>query len=283
MSLLDRLKKLPADRLAAERARLIYLALAELSRRYSGDVPEPAAAAGRLTPYEHRVFSQNGEDGVIAELVRRVGAPGRWFVEFGGGLGVDGNCLFLADVLGWDGLFIEPAAEWHAKLAAKYEPNPRVRVLPDPVTPANVEALFERGGVPEEPDVLSIDVDGNDYWIWEAIESYRPRIVVIEYNPALDPGRRLVQRLDPSPGAYDGSDDFGASLGALRALGEGKGYRFVHTDLTGTNAFFVRADLPADPALPDDPPVFAANIWLAGREHARSDRASIIDLDAAQS
>jgi len=283
MSLLDRLKKVPADRLAMERARLIYLAIAELSRRYSGDVPEPAASAGHLTPYEHRVFSQNGEDGVIAELVRRVGAPGRWFVEFGGGLGVDGNCIFLADVLGWEGLFIEPAQHWHEALARKYAPNPRVRVLSDPVTPTNVEDLFARGEVPSEPDVLSIDVDGNDYWIWEAIENFRPRIVVIEYNPALDPARRLVQRLDPSPGAYDGSDDFGASLGALRALSEQKGYSFVHTELSGTNAFFVRADLPADPPLPEDPPVFAANIWLAGRTHAPSDRASIIDLDAAPS
>jgi hypothetical protein len=128
--------------------------------------------------------------------------------------------------------------------------------------------------------VLSIDVDGNDYWIWEAIESYRPRIVVIEYNAQLDPARRLVQRLDPSPGAYDGSDDFGASLGALRELGERKGYRLAHTELTGTNAFFVRADLTADPPLPEDPPVFATNIWLAGRTHAPSERASITDLDA---
>jgi hypothetical protein len=133
----------------------------------------PAGTTRRFPPYtpararsfELRVFSQNGEDGVIAELVRRTGAPGRFFVEFGIGSGGEGNCVFLADVLGWSGLFMEPDPDAHAALTRKFEGHPGVATLHATVTPENVEELFERAGVPAEPDVLSIDVDGNDYWI----------------------------------------------------------------------------------------------------------------------
>ncbi len=112
------------------------------------------------------------------------------------------------------------------------------------VTPTNIEEIFSRAGVPAEPDVLSIDIDGGDYWIWEAIANYRPRVVVVEYNSTIDPGRRLVQPRERT--SWDGTDFFGASLAALRALGESKGYRLVHTELTGLNAFFVREDLAGE-------------------------------------
>ena len=90
----------------------------------------------------------------------------------------------------------------------------------------------------------SIDVDGIDLGIWRALSIARPRLVVIEYNAALDPAAALVQPLEP-PREWDGTDFFGASLGALRRVGREKGYRLVHTDVTGVNAFFVREDLAA--------------------------------------
>src|SRR4051794_4517235 len=134
------------------------------------------------------------------------------------------------------------------------------------VTPANVEALFAAHDVPVESDVLSIDVDGTDYWIWEAVTSYRPRIVVIEYNGALDPSRRLVQPRD-HPG-WDGTTDYyGASLGALEALAAEKGYRLVHCELTGNNAFFVHDDVPGDYPAAADVPRRTANHWLRGLQH----------------
>ncbi len=169
------------------------LALSELSRRWGGDVPG-AGELLELTPYELRVFSQNGEDGVLAEIIRRSGAPGRYFVEFGAHTGVENNCAVLADILSWGGLYIEGGADRFAMLERKYRPRPRVRTANAMVTPANVEALFAQHGVPEELDVLSIDVDGSDYWIWEAIVAYRPRIVVIEYNGELDPGAGSCSR-----------------------------------------------------------------------------------------
>ena len=119
------------------------------------------------------------------------------------------------------------------------------------VTPDNVEELFVQAGVPPEPDVLSIDVDGQDYWIWEAIEACRPRVVVIEYNAVLPPGRQLVQPLG-FVDRWDGTDYFGASLDAVCALAERKRYRLVHTDLGAINAFFVRSDLADGTAPPED-------------------------------
>ena len=86
---------------------MTYLALDELVRRHTdGSVPAPSPQEP-LTRYEHRVFSQNGEDGVLSELLRRIGVVSHWFVEFGIERGVEGNCVFLADVIGWSGLFLE--------------------------------------------------------------------------------------------------------------------------------------------------------------------------------
>ena len=223
--------------------RTIYLALAELARRYEAGAVE--TTDGPLTRYELRCFSQHGEDGVIAELLRRVGTVTRWFVEFGIETGREGNCVFLADVLGWDGLFIEPDPEAWGALQRKYAGTAPVRTVQSAVTPENVEEIFALAGVPAEPDVLSIDVDGRDYWIWSAITNYRPRVLVIEYNAALPVAERLVQRREHTA-PWGGTNFFGASLQALVELGEQKGYRFVHTDLSGANAFFVRDDLGRD-------------------------------------
>ena len=136
--------------------------------------------------------------------------------------------------------------------------------------------------MPTEPDVLSVDVDGNDYWIWQALRTYSPRIVVIEYNAQWPLLGRWVQPYDPER-VWQGTDNYGASLGALRSLGEEKGYRFVHTELTGNNAFFVRADLEAVLPAPEVVPVRAPNHFLSGASHAAHPEPAppIIDLDAA--
>lgn len=220
--------------------RSIYLALSELVRRYSETAPD--SHSGSLAGSELRCFSQNGEDGVIAEILDRVGIDQRFFVEFGVESGHEGNCVFLADVQGWRGLFMEADPEHFHRLANKYAASSVVRVIDAVVTPENIEGLLDQGGVPAEPDVLSIDIDGADYWVWEAITSRRPRLVVIEYNAALGIERRRVQPRNCS-GAWNGTDNFGASLAALTVLGARKGYRLVHTELAACNAFFVRDDL----------------------------------------
>ncbi len=127
--------------------------------------------------------------------------------------------------------------------------------------PDTIDEVFAQYGVPSEIDLLSVDVDGNDFYLWEALKSISPRVVVIEYNGLLDPNATLVQPYREH--APDGTAISGASLEALVALGRQKGYRFVHSDLSGTNAFFVRSDLESDAFLDqNDVPRRAGNYYL---------------------
>ena len=265
--------------------RGLYLSLAELSRRHAqitgqpGEAPDPLG----LTAYELRTFSQNGEDGVIAEILRRIGAPGRFFVEFGVESGLEGNSVYLADVAGWQGLFMEADDGCFTQLQRKYIAQDRVQTVKAMVTPENIEGLLEAAGVPLEPDVLSIDVDGQDYWIWEAITHFRPRLLMVEYNAAIDVRRRLVQPRGVS--GWDRTAYYGASLASLRELGERKDYRLVHTELSAINAFFVREDLAGD-AFPEasEVPVRAVPNFFGRGHHHRPPRAGrqYLDLDTGQ-
>jgi glycosyltransferase involved in cell wall biosynthesis len=270
--------------LATDRA--LYMALALLAERHRVVSGQPGASAdtGSLAAYELRVFSQNGEDGVLAEILARIGVGERFFVEFGVESGREGNCVYLADVAGWQGLFMDCDDDFFVRLERKYRAEGRVRTVQAMVTSENVHDLFAAGGAPVELDVLSIDVDGADYWIWEAIQTYRPRVVVIEYNSALDPYRRLVQPADLD-GGWDGSSYYGASLRALRSLGERKGYRLVHTELSGVNAFFVREDLAEGHFLCADevPIVGTPNYFQLGQGHPPDlRRRRYLDLDSGE-
>src|SRR6185437_13950018 len=117
-------------------------------------------------------------------------------------------------------------------LTATYAGIHRVRPANAYVTVENIAELFRANGVPAEPDLLSIDVDGNDYWLWEALEAYRPRVVVMEYNAAHVPPDRWVLPYDPDH-RWAGDDVYGASLAALEELGKRKGYALLGTDLKG--------------------------------------------------
>lgn len=257
--------------------RSTLAAVAELSGRWDAD--SVSNDAEPLTRFERRAFSQNGEDGVILEILRRIESREGFFVEFGIDGGHEGNCVLLADVLGWRGLFIEADPEAHASLERKYRAIDRVETVRAAVTPATVEGLFEAADVPREPDVVSIDIDGNDLWVWEALNRFEPRLVIVEYNSALDPRGRLVQPCEPERG-WDGTDSFGASLGALEALAARKGYRLVHTELTGVNAFFVREDLAASFPAADRVPRRGVNIFLTGFSHPRGDHGRLVEFSA---
>jgi hypothetical protein len=248
-------------------------------RRFS---PRRMPLGKDLSPFELRVMSQNGEDGVVAEIGKRIGFPSRTFVEFGAETGAEGNCAILADAFGWAGLFIEADENKYTRLAARHRGNARVVTLQSSVTSSNINRLLTSASVPPEVDILSVDVDGNDYWIWKALTATRPRLVIVEYNAAHDPKATLVQP-DDDTSTWDGTDFFGASLGALRALGDLKGYRLVYTDLAGVNAFFVRADLAADAFLdPDAVAVRSPNYFLTGTGHPpHAEGRTYIDLTSA--
>lgn len=229
----SKLKKVIGD--PRTRVGTFFDGLRELSSRY------PAEAT--LTGHEYRVFSQNGEDGVIAEVVRRVGPSfPRTFVEFGAGSALAGNTVFLADVLGWRGLYIEAAEDDYIELARKYQSTPAVTTTQSFVYPDNINALVAGAGLGDDIGIFSIDVDGNDYYIWQALR-LRPVLVLIEYNGAISLDDSLVQPFSNEP--WDGTDYYGASLGALVGLATSLGYTLLYTDLTGTNAFFIRNDVAA--------------------------------------
>jgi hypothetical protein len=198
--------------------------------------------AGDLRAFERRVHSQNGEDGILQEILRRVGTLNRFFVEVGVESGAECNCARLALEEGWHGLFLEADAGQFAGLARRYARREGVRCMHAAVTSANVEALLAGADVPRDFDVLSIDIDGNDYWVWAAVQRWRPRVVVIEYNAAHPPPERWVMREDQDH-CWDGTAYYGASLASLAALGRKKSYTLVATDCTGVNAFFVRDEL----------------------------------------
>jgi hypothetical protein len=216
------------------------------------------AASGPVLPpddlrnFEKRVSSQNGEDGILEEIFRRVGTTNRYFVEIGAESGAECNCARLA-ADGWHGLFLEADAGHFARLHERYAGRPGVRCARATVSAANVEAILAEHRAPADFDLLSIDIDGNDYWVWAAIRGWRPRVVVIEYNASHPPAARRVMKEDPGR-RWDGTTYYGASLASLAALGRQKGYALVGTNSTGVNAFFVRDELVApgrflDPAV----------------------------------
>jgi hypothetical protein len=194
-----------------------------------------------LNEFEARVTSQNGEDGIVAEIFRRIGTTNRYFVEFGVGDGHECNTAQFA-LSGWSGLMLEGNPADAASLAKRYASFGSLRVAQVFITAENIASIFESHGVSKEFDIMSIDVDGNDYWIWRARSGYRPRVVVIEYNSAYPPPRRWVMRYNPDH-RWDKTTYYGASLSSFDALGKELGYSLLGTDVTGVNAFFVRHDV----------------------------------------
>jgi hypothetical protein len=112
------------------------------------------------------------------------------------------------------------------------------------VTAENINTLIRSADL-GDIDLIGIDIDFNDYWVWKAVEVVKPRVVVIEYNAGLRPPLSLTVPYQPNR-AGDGTNFFGASLEALVRLGRTKGYRVVGCNISGSNAFFVREDLCAD-------------------------------------
>jgi len=200
-----------------------------------------------LVRHGYRVYSQNDEDGMLDEVFRRIGETSRTFVEFGVGDGMENNTLYRL-LRGWRGAWIEADAQRHAVITdrcARLISADVLRCKQAFITAENIENLFAELDVPREFDLLSIDIDGNDYWVWRAIERYQPRVVVIEYNAGFGPSAEWVLEYDPKF-AWGGTRNVGASLKSLELLGAQKGYRLVGCNLKGINAIFVRADLVDD-------------------------------------
>ena len=205
------------------------------------------AVPKRLTRHGYKSFSQSDEDGILREIFRRIGSGDTSFVEFGVGDGVENNtCALLHE--GWRGTWIEASADSVGRIEDRFAvpiAAGQLTITHTALTAENVAAVFERLRVPADFDLLSIDVDGNDYWIWKALDAYRPRVVAIEYNAVFPADTFWVMKYDPAF-TWRGTSYHGASLKALERLGAELGYSLVGCNFTGVNAFFVRADLVGD-------------------------------------
>jgi hypothetical protein len=241
----------------------------ELDRRWTAGqallarYPQLAAGAPTLNAAEARVYSQNGEDGIVAWLLAQVGAPNRTFVEFGIEDGRECNTANLSRTFGWDGLLMEADAAQAASARAFYERIPGVRVVQARVTPENIDALLREHG-PPEVDLLSLDIDGNDLWVWRAITAIEPRVVAIEYNASF--GRERSVTVPYADGfdryrAHVSGFYHGASLAALAKVGGDKGYALVGCDSRGANAFFVRRELLSETVVEVEPAEAFFPLW----------------------
>lgn len=194
---------------------------------------------GNLNEFERRIpiiengeYSQNGEDGIIHAIFAMIGTTNKFCVEFGATNGrTMSNTLYLREQKGWTGLLME----------GNTQPE-NSDVQQEFVTAENVEDLFAKYNVPEEFDLLSIDIDGNDYWIWKAIKNYKPRVIVIEYNASFPWEESKTIAYNPTF-RWNKTDYMGATLQALVKLGKEKGYKLIATDSCGVNAFFVQKNL----------------------------------------
>jgi hypothetical protein len=193
-----------------------------------------------------KVFSQWDEDGIIQYLIRRLPIENQTFIEFGVEDYEESNTRFLLLNDHWQGMVLDACSAdiryiqtdkiyWQFDLQAKCAW----------ITRENIDSLLLGSGFSDDVGLLSIDIDGNEYWIWEAIQSVRPRIVIIEYNslfglqPVSVPYKEDFNKISAHySGLY-----FGCSLGALTHLAKQKGYFFVGSNIWGHNAFFIRSDI----------------------------------------
>lgn len=181
---------------------------------------------------ERKVFSQNGEDGVLQAIFCVIGDPLKYYVEFGTESGEECNTRYFRSYWDWNGLMMDGTYE-----------NESINLRKEFITAENINDLFRKYNVPYEFELLSIDIDYNDFYVWNAIDDvYRPRVVVIEYN-----GSHLVHEDKVAlynPGyMWDQTNYYGASMRALYELGKKKGYTLVYANANGVNLFFIRSDI----------------------------------------
>lgn len=200
-----------------------------------------------LADVEFRVHSQWGEDGIIEWLVQKLPGIDRSFVEFGVENYGEANTRFLLRNRGWKGLIMDGTAAnmQHVKGETLYWMHD-LKAVEAFVTAENINDLITDNGFAGELGILSVDIDGNDYWVTKAIDCVNPAILILEFNGVFGDVHRITTPYDPAferLKAHHSGQYFGASLEAMKSLAAEKGFTFVGTNSNGVNAFFVRNDL----------------------------------------
>jgi len=246
----------------AAQASLIQMQQVQIRLQYQ----QMLAAGGPMPSFRDvgfQVFSDSDEDGILLYLLTLLGSGERRLVDIGSaGLGASNTANLIINH-GWGGTLFEGDTASVEKTLAEYAARGPL-LLPNVVgawvTAENINELVSKHCPTGVVDLLSIDIDGNDYWIWKALDVVSPRIVVIEYQDILGPERSVVIPYDPEfslsnyPENESNNNYVGASLRAMVKLGKSKGYRFVASNVFGFNAFFVREDIaPPLDVLPEIP------------------------------
>ena len=200
-----------------------------------------------LADYEFKVFSQWGEDGIIQYLSKTIELRHKTFIEFGVESFMEANCRFLLMKDNWSGYVIDGSSSNIAKLKSSYFYwKYHIDAVDAFITKDNIDDLLAKSGFDEDLGILSIDIDGNDYFILEAINAVRPRILICEYNAVFGATRKISVPYEPDfcrARKHYSNLYFGASLSAITFIANKKGYSLVGTNSSGCNAFFVRDDL----------------------------------------
>jgi hypothetical protein len=211
-----------------------------------------------VNDFEFKIFSQCGEDGIIQYLIRNISIENKIFIEFGVENYLESNTRFLMMHNNWAGLVIDSSASNVNSIRKKgwfwkYD----LKVKNAFIDRDNINELLDGNGF-QNIGLLSIDIDGNDYWIFEEINlvTLNPAIIIVEYNAIFGNERRISVPYDKKfnrTKAHYSNLFFGASLPALTYLASLKGYELVGCNNAGTNAFFVRKDLLNDKISKVDP------------------------------
>lgn len=189
------------------------------------------------------VHAQGAEEDMLQRIFALAPPVDRFCVDVGASDGLrNSNVALLLKEQDWRGVLVEGSAHRFGRLQENFKNDERTRLVHARVQPDDVDAVLEAAGVPAHFDLLSLDIDGNDWWVWRALKRARPRVVVVEYNPYWEPPQRWVMAYDQDH-AWDGSTHYGASLESFAALGKEKGYELLCCDDNGNNAFFVDAPL----------------------------------------
>lgn len=204
----------------------------------------------QLSDYEFRIFSQWGEDGIIQYLISKLAIKHKTFIEFGVEDFHEANCRFLLMKDNWSGFVVDGSARNIRQLRRSYFYwRHSLECKAAFITRENVDSILAESGFEKELGILSIDIDGVDYHVLSALQSWKPSIVIVEYNAVFGSARAVTVPYDRDfyrARKHHSNLYYGASLPAFRRLLVERGYVLVGTNSAGNNAFFVRKELLND-------------------------------------
>ena len=216
--------------------RNIGLIVSKLNQKESFD---------EINKYEFQIFSQFGDDGIIQYLINNINFLNKKFIEFGVENYEEANTRLLLEKDNWSGLIIDSGKDNIAYIKKQdFYWKYKLSVECNLITTKNINSIIKNNGFSGDLGVLSIDIDGNDYWIWKEINNVSAAIVVIEYNARF--GENLSVTIPYQEKFKRQSKNnlyYGASLKALFKLAKEKRYSLICTNKNGNNAYFIRNDL----------------------------------------